>query len=111
MILINTKYAIQIGEELATMKKQLDGAQEKYDICQNQWQDIRNAVDDLRKRKARIRVFGKIREMQERGYAGIMEIKRALTFQIRSPYACKSHFCSQICGFPIHQDTKIKKRS
>ena len=75
VILINTKYAIQLGRELAILKIQLDGAQGRYDICQNQLQDVKNACDDLRKRKAHIRVFGKISEMHERGYAGIWNLR------------------------------------
>jgi hypothetical protein len=75
VILINTKYAIQLGRELAILKIQLDGAQGRYDICQNQWQDVKFSCDDLRKRKAHIRVFGKISEMHERGYAGIWDLR------------------------------------
>jgi hypothetical protein len=75
VILINTKYAIQLGRELAILKIQLDDVQEQYDNCQNQWQDIKIACDDLRKRKAHIRVFGKISEMHERGYAGIWDLR------------------------------------
>lgn len=70
MILLNTTYAIQLGRELATLKIQLEGAQGRYDICQNQWQEIKDACDELRRQKAHLRVFGKIREIHERGYAG-----------------------------------------
>ena len=75
VILINTKYAIQLGRELAILKIQLDGAQGRYDICQNQLQDVKNACAELRKHKAHIRVFGKISEMHERGYAGIWNLR------------------------------------
>lgn len=71
VILLNTKHATQIGRELAISKIQLDGAQERYDVRQNQWQDVKNACDDLKKRKAHIRVFGMITEMHELGIAVI----------------------------------------
>ena len=74
VILINTRYAIQMERELAILKIQLDGAQGRYDICQNQLQDVKNACAELRKHKAHIRVFGKISEMHERGYAGIWNL-------------------------------------
>jgi hypothetical protein len=74
VILINTEYAIQMERELAILKIQLDGVQEQYDNCQNRWQDIHDACAELKKRKAYIRVFGKIREMHERGYAGIWNL-------------------------------------
>ena len=52
-------YAIQMGLELGILKIELDEAQERFDICQNQWQQIKNACDDIKKRKAHLRVFGK----------------------------------------------------
>ena len=48
----------QVERELAFLKIRLDEAQERHDICLNQWQDIKNDVDDIKRRKAHQRVFG-----------------------------------------------------
>ena len=63
-IVLHANFAIQMGRELAVLKIQLDEAQERFDICQNQWQEIKNDCDDLKKRKAHLRVFGTKSEMR-----------------------------------------------
>jgi len=58
-----------MGRELAVLKIQLDEAQERFDVCQNQWQQMKNDCDDLKKRKAHLRVFGKKSEMHASSYS------------------------------------------
>eukprot|EP00802_Teleaulax_amphioxeia_P017422 Tamp_17578.p1 GENE.Tamp_17578~~Tamp_17578.p1 ORF type:complete len:215 (-),score=46.34 Tamp_17578:654-1298(-) len=62
---IKQKELNAMGRELAVLKIQLDEAQERFDVCQNQWQQMKNDCDDLKKRKAHLRVFGRAKEIAE----------------------------------------------
>jgi len=45
-------------KELAFLKIQLDEAQQRFDVAMSQYQEAKDECDNLKKKKAHIRVFG-----------------------------------------------------
>ncbi len=47
-------------KELAFLKIKLDEAQQRFDVGMSQYQEVKDECDNLKKKKAHIRVFGEI---------------------------------------------------
>lgn len=50
----------QMEKELAFLKIQLDSAQQRFDVGMSQYLESKTECDDLKKKKAHMRVFGEI---------------------------------------------------
>ena len=46
-------------KELAFLKIKLDEAQQRFDVGMGQYQELKSECDELKKKKAHFRVFGK----------------------------------------------------